>query len=148
MTPMRWFGPVLSLLGAAAMMAAGAAASAEDAVDQDFKAPDQVSLTNAKPGGSPKTPSPLARAVAGAPPLQFAAPSQLAAPTPSGQLDPQAALRAAGFTDGLPPGARVNSTVDADGTLNIVINTPDGGTRVIRQGPATGGQQTFVLRTN
>jgi hypothetical protein len=137
---MRWVGPVLGLLGAAAIMSAGAAASAEDAVDQDFKAPDQVSLTNAKPGGSLKPSSPLARAIA-------AAPVQLAAPMPPGQLDPQAALRAAGFADGLPAGARVNSTVDADGTLSIIINTPDGGTRVIRQGPAT-GQQTFVLRTN
>jgi hypothetical protein len=138
---MRWLIPALIAVGGVALLVAVCPASAEDAVDQDFKAPDQVSLTNAKPGGSPKSLSSPARAVA-------AAPVQLSAPMQPGQFDPQAAFRAAGFADGLPAGAKVNSSVDADGTLNIVISTPDGGTRIIRQGPAAGGQQTFVLRTN
>jgi hypothetical protein len=134
---MRRFGSVLGAFCAAAMLAAAPAASSQD---EDFKAPDLVSLTNAVPGGSPKSPISQAKAA----PATFSPP-----PAPVSARGPlPAALEAAGFKDGIVPvGANISNTVEADGTVNIVVSMPDGSTRVIRQGPAT-GQQTFVLRAN
>jgi len=121
-----------------------ASASAEEAVDPPFKAPDHVSLTNAQPGGSPLLPAKNKPKGDLKAEIKADRRGEQRAP-PQGPL--QSALSEAGFGDGIPVGAHVSNTVEADGTVNIVVDMPDGGTRVIRQGPST-GQQTLVLRTN